>query len=538
MVLEDNSYYFKTPSIWVRIPDVAYIQDRLAEEASERQTADSELQTQIDGKQNSLNRAVGGNDNATGTVTDTGGNLSIPVPVTTAVGTSDATQLAAGTNSLRTFAQKVLNNLANLFLRLGAAETNIEQERIERQTEDNGLQAQINDKQDKLNGLDTQVVRGDGSLASLVARPVSGNDVSPTVYDTVLAITGNTTLGNGDYIGQHLYIYSKAYEREVTLTVEKYFKNEGASPISKTFTMGCSFNKFLHLIWSTHGYKKTTEEEEEEIYYMDGWKNLSVAEAEYAYEAKHAYNADNALKAGVADEANTAVTIKDIDNLYVKVDGADSSISMSLFPSTEQNFPLRIWLYRIISKINALVYGKFSNPVGTASQYLNGAGTPTAFPTIPVAPVQSNWNETNSSSLAFILNKPSIPTMPDLSWTENLGEHFTAQSGVSVVKFRFSFHAFLRLAFIEFRIKITINKNGHAVLFASSPPPEGVVFHPHATDNYVRVPLATSCHAYEVRNFYIEPRVPFDDRAINVCCGEALTADVNKEYAVFTLYRV
>ena len=31
-------------------------------------------------------------------------------------------------------------------------------------------------------------------------------------------------------------------------------------------------------------------------------------------------------------------------------------------------------------------------------------------PTIPAAPVQSNWTETNTSSLAFIQNKPTIPT--------------------------------------------------------------------------------------------------------------------------------
>lgn len=33
-------------------------------------------------------------------------------------------------------------------------------------------------------------------------------------------------------------------------------------------------------------------------------------------------------------------------------------------------------------------------------------------PTIPSAPVQSNWNETNSSSLAYIQNKPTIPAAP------------------------------------------------------------------------------------------------------------------------------
>ena len=40
-------------------------------------------------------------------------------------------------------------------------------------------------------------------------------------------------------------------------------------------------------------------------------------------------------------------------------------------------------------------------------------------PTIPPTPVQSNWNETNTSSLAFIQNKPTIPAAPVQSdWNE------------------------------------------------------------------------------------------------------------------------
>ena len=41
-------------------------------------------------------------------------------------------------------------------------------------------------------------------------------------------------------------------------------------------------------------------------------------------------------------------------------------------------------------------------------------------PTIPAAPVQSNWNETDNSSLAYIQNKPSIPAAPVQSnWNES-----------------------------------------------------------------------------------------------------------------------
>jgi len=75
-----------------------------------------------DAKQNNLNRTVSGNDNATGAVTDTGDNLNVPIPVTTTAGASNATQLAAGTNSLRVVVQRMLDNLANLFNRITAAE--------------------------------------------------------------------------------------------------------------------------------------------------------------------------------------------------------------------------------------------------------------------------------------------------------------------------------------------------------------------------------------------------------------------------------
>lgn len=62
-----------------------------------------------------LNRTIGGNDNATGTVTDTGSNLSVPIPVTAAAVGATNTQLGAGTFSLRTAIQRILNNLAWIF---------------------------------------------------------------------------------------------------------------------------------------------------------------------------------------------------------------------------------------------------------------------------------------------------------------------------------------------------------------------------------------------------------------------------------------
>lgn len=49
---------------------------------------------------------------------------------------------------------------------------------------------------------------------------------------------------------------------------------------------------------------------------------------------------------------------------------------------------------------------KFDTPTGASTDYLDGTGTPTPFPTIPAAQVNSDWNAT--SGVAEILNKPSL----------------------------------------------------------------------------------------------------------------------------------
>jgi hypothetical protein len=56
----------------------------------------------------------------------------------------------------------------------------------------------------------------------------------------------------------------------------------------------------------------------------------------------------------------------------------------------------------------------------TVSSHVGNTGNPHQVtysqlpdkPTIPAAPVQSNWNETNTGSLAYIQNKPTIPAPP------------------------------------------------------------------------------------------------------------------------------
>jgi hypothetical protein len=68
-------------------------------------------------KQDNLNRTVGSNDNATGTITDTGGNLSVPVQVTLAAPTAsnNINTQAAETVNLRTAIQRAYNNITHLF---------------------------------------------------------------------------------------------------------------------------------------------------------------------------------------------------------------------------------------------------------------------------------------------------------------------------------------------------------------------------------------------------------------------------------------
>ncbi|MCL1936974.1 MAG: hypothetical protein FWF52_01085, partial [Candidatus Azobacteroides sp.] len=76
------------------------------------------------GKQGAISSIIG-NDNASSTNSTTTGAVTVPVPVTTTAGSSNSAQLAAGTYSLRTAFQRILDNVANLFSRLGTAETNI-----------------------------------------------------------------------------------------------------------------------------------------------------------------------------------------------------------------------------------------------------------------------------------------------------------------------------------------------------------------------------------------------------------------------------
>jgi len=62
-----------------------------------------------------LNRTVGSNDNATGTVSDTGGNISVPIQVTPDSPSASSTQTTSATRSLRAQLKILIDNIAYIF---------------------------------------------------------------------------------------------------------------------------------------------------------------------------------------------------------------------------------------------------------------------------------------------------------------------------------------------------------------------------------------------------------------------------------------
>ncbi len=62
------------------------------------------------------------------------------------------------------------------------------------------------------------------------------------------------------------------------------------------------------------------------------------------------------------------------------------------------------------------------NKDGTSStKYLRGDGTWQAFPSIPAAQIQSDWNQTDTTKKDYIKNKPTIPTVPGVVSTSANG---------------------------------------------------------------------------------------------------------------------
>lgn len=102
-------------------------------------------------------------------------------------------------------------------------------------------------------------------------------------------------------------------------------------------------------------------------------------------------------------------TVGDVTSSGLATTLASYATNASLTANYPSNSSLASTLsgYALTSAVNASLTTKFNNPTGNSSQYLNGAGVPTTFPTIPAAQVNSDWNAV--SGLAQILNKPTIP---------------------------------------------------------------------------------------------------------------------------------
>lgn len=101
-----NANYYEHPT--THAPSI------IAQNENNRFVTDAE-KTAWNAKQSALNRTVGSNDNSTGTVSDSGGNLSIPISVTPAAPSESNTQTTAGTRSLRAQLKILIDNIAHLF---------------------------------------------------------------------------------------------------------------------------------------------------------------------------------------------------------------------------------------------------------------------------------------------------------------------------------------------------------------------------------------------------------------------------------------
>jgi len=200
------------------------------------------------------------------------------------------------------------------------------------------------------NGLNTDVVRGDESLASLVARQVSGT-ITVGVNDTVLALTANATLGDGFYDGQQLAIYTKGTTYDaLKLTISRYSTGlSAAAPIEKDIELYCGFT---HLVYDST---------------FTCWKEIII---------------QNAIKAKEAINATYAAYATSLANIEITT---PSDNTAKFAGKINQGLPL--WLNQIIAKINGLftqMASKFTLPSGgTAGQYINGQGNLATMPSTP-----------------------------------------------------------------------------------------------------------------------------------------------------------
>ena len=101
--------------------EISGIISQLASHTGNRNNPHGVTAAQV-GAQPALSRTVVGDDSSAIPVFDTGGDLSIPVPVTIANPSANNTQTSAGTRTLRSQLQTLVNNIASLFNRIGSVE--------------------------------------------------------------------------------------------------------------------------------------------------------------------------------------------------------------------------------------------------------------------------------------------------------------------------------------------------------------------------------------------------------------------------------
>lgn len=109
-----------------------------------------------------------------------------------------------------------------------------------------------------------------------------------------------------------------------------------------------------------------------------------------------------------AAPTNHTHPISDVNGLQTALDSKVSSSALAGYATTV-SVNNQLANYTNTSTLNSLLAGKYSNPTGNISQYIRGDGSIAAFPAIPLAQVNSDWNAT--SGVAQILNKPVIPTV-------------------------------------------------------------------------------------------------------------------------------
>jgi hypothetical protein len=109
-----------------------------------------------------------------------------------------------------------------------------------------------------------------------------------------------------------------------------------------------------------------------------------------------------------AAATNHTHPISDVNGLQSALDSKVSSSALAGYATTV-SVNNQLANYTNTATLNNLLAGKYSNPTGNISQYIRGDGSIAAFPAIPVAQVNSDWNAT--SGVAQILNKPIIPTV-------------------------------------------------------------------------------------------------------------------------------